>query len=66
MLIDFIARELGYEPDVFKVNGNDLQLAEYFVAIKRGIGPLRSEMDRRFVTSDQQVMNPGRTARSSR
>lgn len=56
MLIDFIARELGYEPDVFKVNGNDLQLAEYFVAIKRGIGPLRSEMDRRFVTSDQQIM----------
>lgn len=54
-LIDFIAEELNYDPEVFKLNGNDLQLAEYYVAIKRSIGPLRSEMDRRFNPSDAQI-----------
>ena len=54
-LIDFIAKQLDYEPEVFKLNGNDLQLAEYYVAIKRSIGPLRSEMDRRFNPSDDQI-----------
>ena len=55
MLIDFIAKQLDYEPDVFKVHGTDLQLAEYYVAIKHSIGPLRSEMDRRFNPSDDQI-----------
>lgn len=54
-LIDFIAKELDYDPEVFKLNGNDLQLAEYYVAINRSIGPLRSEMDRRFNPSDAQI-----------
>jgi len=54
-LMDFIAKELDYEPEVFKLNGNDLQLAEYYVIIKRSIGPLRSEMDRRFNPSDDQI-----------
>lgn len=54
-LIDFIAAQLNYAPDVFKLNGNDLQLTEYYVAIKGSIGPLRSEMDRRFNPSDDQI-----------
>lgn len=54
-LIDFIAKELDYDPEVFKLNGNDLQLAEYYVAIKRSIGPLRSEMDRRWNPPDDLI-----------
>lgn len=54
-LIDFIAKQLDYEPEVFKLNGNELQLAEYYVAIKGSIGPLRSEMDRRFNPTDDEI-----------
>jgi hypothetical protein len=56
-LIDFIAEQLDYDPEVFKLNGNELQLAEYFVAVKGSIGSLRSEMDRRFNPSDDQIRN---------
>jgi SIR2-like domain len=54
-LIDFVAKQLDYDPEVFKLNGNDLQLVEYYVAVKGSIGPLRSEMDRRFNPSDDQI-----------
>ncbi len=54
-LIDIIANQLGYDPEVFKLNGNNLQLAEYYVAIKGGIGPLRSEMDRLFNPTDDII-----------
>lgn len=54
-LIDFIAEQLEYDPQVFKLNGTQLQLAEYYVAIKHSIGPLRSEMDRLFNPSDKQI-----------
>jgi hypothetical protein len=54
-LLDIIARQLDYDPDVFKLNGNNLQLAEYYVAIKGSIGPLRSEMDRLFDPADEQI-----------
>lgn len=46
LLIEFIARQLDYDPEVFKLNGNELQLAEYYVALKHSIGPLRDEIDR--------------------
>ena len=55
-LIAFIADQLDYDPEVFKLNGNDLQLAQYYVA-KMGIGKLRSEMDRQFNPSDAQIRN---------
>lgn len=42
-LIGIIANQLGYDPEVFKLNGDERQLAEYYVAKKGGIGPLRSE-----------------------
>lgn len=54
-LIDTIAHELGYDPEVYKLNGNNLQLAEYYVAIKGSIGPLRSIMDRSFNPSDKEI-----------
>jgi SIR2-like domain len=54
-LIDKIAEELGYDPAVFKLNGNNLQLAEYYVAVKGAIGPLRSILDRSFDPTDEQI-----------
>ena len=55
-VLDIIARQLGYTPDVFKLNGDSLQLAEYYVAMKGSIGPLRSEMDRLFNPTDEQIL----------
>jgi len=54
-LIDIIAEDLGYDPEVFKCNGTVLQLAEYYVATKGSIGPLRSVMDRAFNPRDEQI-----------
>lgn len=54
-LIDDIARELGYDPDVYRLNGTNLQLAEYYVAVKGSIGPLRSMMDRKFNPPDEKI-----------
>ncbi len=54
-LIDKIAEELKYDAAVFKVNGNNLQLAEYYVAVKGAIGPLRSILDRSFDPTDEQI-----------
>ena len=54
-LIDIIARQLGYDPAVFRLNGTNLQLAEYYVATKGSIGPLRSEMDRMFDPADDVI-----------
>lgn len=56
-LIDIIARELDYDPEVFRLNGTPQQLAEYYVAIKGSIGPLRSEMDRKFNPSDGKILS---------
>ena len=54
-LLDIIAGQLGYDPEVYRSNGNPLQLAEYYVAAKGSIGPLRSEMDRLFNPSDDAI-----------
>lgn len=54
-LTDTIAKELGYDPDVFRCNGTSQQLAEYYVAVKGSIGPLRSLMDRSFNPSDEKI-----------
>ena len=44
-LIEHIAQELGYDPEIYKSFGNDLALAEYFRVKTGNIGPLRSWMD---------------------
>jgi hypothetical protein len=53
-LIAFMAKQLGYDPEVFKLNGTESQLAEFYVAKKR-IGPLRREWDRRFNPSENKI-----------
>jgi hypothetical protein len=55
-LIDIIAEQLGYDPEVFKLSGNNLQLAEYYV-VSKGIGPLRSEMDKLFDPEDEKIIS---------
>lgn len=54
-LLDIVAGHVGYDPRVFKLTGNTYQLAEYYVAVKGSIGPLRSEMDRMFNPSDEAI-----------
>lgn len=47
-LIDKIAEELGYDPDIYQTFGNNEALAEYYKLKKGSIGPLRSWMDRNW------------------
>jgi hypothetical protein len=47
-LIRQIAKELGYDPDVFATYGNALALAEFYRRKTGSIGPLRSWMDREW------------------
>ncbi len=54
-LIDIIAKDLGWDPDVFRLSGNFLQLAEYYVAVKGSIGPLRSKLDKLLHATDDQI-----------
>lgn len=54
-LLDIVAEQLDYDSEVFKLSGNNLQLAEYYVATKGSIGPLRSEMDRLFNPTDKAI-----------
>lgn len=54
-LLNIIAEQLEYDPEVFKLSGNNLQLAEYYVATKGSIGPLRSEMDKLFNPKDKDI-----------
>jgi hypothetical protein len=50
-----MATELEWDPDVFRLSGNFYQLADYYVATKGSIGPLRSKLDKLFSTSDAEV-----------
>lgn len=54
-LIDQIAKELGYDPDLFKVYGESLALAEYYRIMKGNIGPLRSWMDTNWHANDIDI-----------
>lgn len=44
-LIDHIAEDLGYDPDIYKSFGDNLALAEYYRVEKGSIGALRNWMD---------------------
>ncbi|MBJ7537769.1 SIR2 family NAD-dependent protein deacylase [Marinomonas transparens] len=44
-LIDHVADELGYDPEIYKSFGDSLALAEYYRLKTGSIGPLRSWMD---------------------
>lgn len=55
-LMEHVARELDYEPEVLVRPGADyLQLAEFYRLEKNSIGPLRSWMDRTWSVSDNQL-----------
>jgi hypothetical protein len=47
-LVEQIAKELGYDPNVFATYGEPLALAEYYRRKTGTIGPLRSWMDREW------------------
>jgi len=47
-LVDQIAQELGFDPDVFRLLGDELMLAEYYYLKKGTLGPLRSFLDQRW------------------
>lgn len=44
-LMDEVAKQLGYDPVIFKLFGGYLSLAEFFEIERGSIGPLRSWMD---------------------
>ena len=51
-LIGKLARDLGYEKEVYQTMGDHLVLAEYYKLIK-GIGSLRSWMDRKWHNTER-------------
>jgi len=51
-LIDRLARDLGFDTEVFRSYGYHLLLAEYY-KMNKGIGPLRSWMDRKWHNTDK-------------
>lgn len=51
-LIDKLARDLGFDTDIFMTYGDQLTLAEYY-KLNKGIGPLRSWMDRKWHNTDK-------------
>jgi hypothetical protein len=47
-LIDHMAEDIDFDPDIYRTFGNDLTLAEYHRITKGQIGPLRSWMDKEW------------------
>lgn len=47
-LVDHMAKELGFDPDIYRTYGADLTLAEFYRITRGQIGPLRSWMDREW------------------
>jgi len=55
-LIDHMAQDLGFDPDVFRsLSSNYLTLAEYYKIERGSIGPLRSWMDRHWNFTDAEI-----------
>jgi hypothetical protein len=47
-LVDQIAQQLGFDPDVFRLLGDERMLAEYYNLEKGTLGPLRSFLDQHW------------------
>lgn len=58
-LIDHIAEELGYDPEIYKSFGESLALAEYYRVKKGSIGPLRSWMDTNWHSDKVDLASSG-------
>jgi hypothetical protein len=54
-LIDRLAKELGFDPEIFKTHGDLQSLAEYYLS-RNALGPLRSWIDRTW-HPDSVVIN---------
>lgn len=54
-MLDEMGRELGFDPDVFNVQGEYLQLAEYYHIQRNSLGSLRAEMDRSWHKDEERV-----------
>lgn len=54
-LISEMARQLEFDPMVFRIQGDYLELAEYYKLQTTSIGPLRSWMDRTWHTEPARV-----------
>lgn len=54
-LVDHMAKELGFDPDIYRTFGSDLTLAEFYRITKGQIGPLRSWMDREWHPSTTDI-----------
>ncbi len=54
-LIEKVAIELDYDPDIYKTLGSDLALAEYYRVKKGNLGALRSWMDRTWHSSEIKI-----------
>lgn len=54
-LVDHMAKELGFDPDIYRSFGSDLTLAEFYRISKGQIGPLRSWMDREWHTASTDI-----------
>lgn len=54
-LVDHMAKELGFDPDIYRTFGTDYSLAEFYRITKGQIGPLRSWMDREWHSASIDV-----------
>lgn len=54
-LIEKIASDLGYDPEIYSTFGDNLALAEYYRLKNGNLGKLRSWMDRNWHSSDIKI-----------
>lgn len=54
-LIDYLAKELGYDPEIYKTFGGPLALAEYYRLEKEGIEELINWMNEHWHSPDKKV-----------
>lgn len=54
-VLDHLAQELGYAPEIFKQYADNFVLAEYYALVKGPLGPLRSWMDREWHKNPERV-----------
>lgn len=53
-LVGEIAKQVGYDPDIFSQLGDHLTLAEYYFLLHNSLGKLRSWMDTEWHSGDQR------------
>ncbi len=56
-LIDDIAKEIEYDPEIFRSLGDYMSLPEYYQIKQGSIGPLRSKMDLAWHNKDESIVD---------